>query len=111
MKKQYSIPNEIMTATLRVLQNYRQRLEKDAKILTRANATPARMKEHRKLTLRVYQLESFYSNTEAALTAFRVSWDDREGNRRDLRLDTLQDALLEAADRHKVYDHVEIELI
>ena len=111
MKKQYSIPDEIMTATLRVLQNYRQRLEKDAKILTRANATPARMKEHCKLTLLVYQLESYYSNAEDALTAFQVSWDDREGNRRDLRLDTLQDALLEAADRYKVYDHVEIELV
>ena len=71
MKKQYSIPDEVMTATARVLQNYRQRLEGEIKILVRAS----------------------------------------EGNRRDLRLDTLQDALLEAADRHKVYDHVEIELI
>ncbi|MCI8438252.1 MAG: hypothetical protein HFF73_01875, partial [Oscillospiraceae bacterium] len=111
MKKQYSIPDEVMTATARVLQNYRQRLEGEIKILVRASATPAQMDEHRKLTLLVHRLESFYSNTEDALTAFRVSWDDREGNRRDLRLDTLQDALLEAADRHKVYDHVEIELI
>ena len=111
MKKQYSIPNEVMTATARVLQNYRQRLEGEIKILVRASATPAQMDEHRKLTLLVHRLESFYSNAEDALTAFQVSWDDHEGNRRDLRLDTLQDALLEAADRHKVYDHVAIKLI
>lgn len=111
MKKQYSIPDEVMTATVRVLQNYRQRLERDIKVLVRASATPAQMDEHRKLTLLVGRLESFYSNAEDALTAFQVSWDDQEGNRRDLRLYTLQDALLEAADRYKVYDHVEIELI
>ncbi len=33
MKKQYSIPDEVMTATARVLQNYRQRLEGEIKIL------------------------------------------------------------------------------
>ena len=111
MKKQYSIPDEIMAATLRALQNYRQRLERDIKVLTRANATPARMEAHRKLTLLVGRLESFYSNAEDALTESQVSWDDHEGNRQDLRLYTRQDALLEAADRHEVYDHVEIELI
>ena len=31
MKKQYSIPDEVMTATARVLQNYRQRLEGEGK--------------------------------------------------------------------------------
>ena len=45
MKKQYSIPDEVMTATARVLQNYRQRLEGEIKILVRASATPAQMDE------------------------------------------------------------------
>lgn len=111
MKKQYSIPDEIMTATVRVLQNYRQRLERDIRMLVRASATPAQMDEHRKLTLLVGRLESFYSNAEDALTRFQVSWDDCEGNRRYLHLYSLEDALLEAFDRYKVYDHVEIELI
>jgi len=111
MKKQYSIPDEIVNATVRVLQNYRQRLERDVKILVRANATPAQMEEHRKLTLLVHRLESFYSNIEDAATMFQVSWDNREGNRRNLRFSNLQDALLEAAELYKSYDHVEIELI
>ena len=111
MKKQYSISDEIVNATVRVLQNYRQRLEKEVKVLVRANATPAQMDEHRKLTLLVHLLESFYSEIEDATTMFRVSWDNREGNQRDLRFSSLQDALLEAAELYKSYDHVEIELI
>ena len=111
MKKQYSIPDEIVNATVRVLQNYRQRLEKEVKVLVRANATPAQMDEHRKLTLLVHRLESFYSNIEDAATMVRVSWDNHEGNRRDLQFSSLQDALLEAAELHKSYDHVEIELM
>ena len=111
MKKQYSISDEIVNATVRVLQNYRQRLEKDVRILTRANATPAQMDEHRKLTLLVHRLESFYSNIEDTATMVRVSWDNREGNRQHLNFPSLQDALLEAAELHKSYDHVEIELI
>lgn len=111
MKKQYSIPDEVVTATVRVLQNYRQRLEKDVRILTRANATPAQMDEHRKLTLLVHRLESFYRNIEDAATMVRVSWDNREGNQQRLNFPSLQDALLEAAELYKSYDHVEIELI
>lgn len=111
MKKQYSIPDEIVNATVRVFQNYRQQLEKEIKVLVRANATPAQMDEHRKLTLLVHRLESFYSEIEDAATMFRVSWDNHEGNRQHLDFHTLQDALLEAAELYKSYDHVEIELI
>lgn len=111
MKKQYSIPDEIVNATVRVLQNYQQRLEKEVKVLVRASATPAQMDEHRKLTLLVHRLESFYSEIEDAATMFRVSWDNREGNRRNLQFSSLQDALLEAAELYKSYDHIEIELI
>ena len=108
MKRQYSIPDEIISGTVRVLQTFRRQLEAELPTLIRAG-TP--LDDYSKLTLLVGRLESFYNYAEDALTAFQVSWDDREGNRRDLRLDTLQDALLEAADRYKVYDHVEISLI
>lgn len=111
MKKQYSIPDKVVNATVRVLQNYRQRLEKEVKAPVRARTTPAQMDEHRKLTLLAHRLESFYSEIEDAATMFRVSWDNREGNRRDLQFSNLQDALLEAAELYKSYDHIEIELI
>ena len=40
---------------------------------------------------------------------YTVIWDDHEGNRHELKLDTLEDAEIEAAALREKFDYVDIK--
>ena len=53
-------------------------------------------------------LEQAQAAAERGNTMYTVIWDDHEGNRHELLLDTLEDAEIEAAALREKFDYVKI---